>query len=70
MRVFRLSITLGWFCKTLVMRLGGVPVYRRLSPVFMGMIVGTAFSSVFWIAVRIFIWGVGGQDQAISYLPS
>lgn len=70
MRVFWLSIMLGWLCKTLVMRLGGVPVYRRLSPVFMGMIVGTAFSSVFWIAVRMFICGMGEQGRPISFLPS
>ncbi|MDM8009155.1 MAG: hypothetical protein QUV05_23690 [Phycisphaerae bacterium] len=70
MRVFWLSIMLGWLCKTLVMRLGGVPVYRRLTPIFMGMIVGTAFSSVFWIIVRILVYGLGEQGQPISFLPS
>lgn len=70
MRVFWFSIMLGWLCKTLVMRLGGVPVYRRLSPIFMGMIVGTALSSVFWIVVRIVMYGMGEQGQAITFLPS
>lgn len=70
MRVFWLSIMLGWLCKTLVMRLGGVPVYRRLSPLFMGMIVATAFSSVFWILVRMLLFTGTEPGRAISFLPS
>src|SRR5207253_219008 len=34
------SIFLGWGCKTLVMRFGGVNSYRRLMPAFLGLILG------------------------------
>jgi len=70
LRVFWLSIMIGWLCKTLVMRLGGVPVYRKLAPVFMAMIVGTAFSSVFWIVVKIAVYAGGEEGRIISFLPN
>jgi hypothetical protein len=70
MRVFWLSIMIGWLCKTLVMRLGGVPVYRRLAPLFMAMIVGTAFSSAFWIVVKIAMYAGGEEGRIISFLPN
>lgn len=70
MQVFWLSIMIGWLFKWLVMRLGGVPIYRKLQPVFLGMIVGTAFSSVFWAVVKIASYGEGTQGQAVLFLPS
>ncbi len=70
MQVFWLSIMLGWLCKSLVMRLGGVPVYRKLCPLFLGMIVGTTFSSIFWILVKIASYSGGEQGKAIVFLPS
>jgi hypothetical protein len=70
MQVFWLSIMIGWLCKTTVMRLGGVPVYRRLQPLFLGMIVGTTFSSIFWILVKIASYSGGEQGKAILFLPS
>lgn len=69
LQVFWLSILIGWLCKTLVMRLGGVAVYRRLAPMFMAMIVGTAFSSVFWIAVKTILYG-GEPGRAIFFVPN
>ena len=70
MRVFWLSIMIGWLCKTLVMRLGGVPVYRTLRPAFLGMIVGTTFSSMLWILVKIASYSGGEEGRAILFLPS
>jgi len=64
-----LSIMIGWLCKTLVMRLGGVPVYRKLCPAFLGMIVATTFSSVFWILVKIAGHSTG-EAKVILFLPS
>jgi hypothetical protein len=70
MQVFWLSIMIGWLCKWLVMKLGGVRIYRKLSPLFLGMIVGTTFSSVFWIVIKIISYSGGEQGKAILFLPS
>jgi len=70
MQIFWLSIMIGWLCKTLVMRLGGVPVYRKLCPAFLGMIVGTTFSSIFWTLVKIASYSGGEEGKRILFLPS
>ncbi len=69
MRVFWLSILIGWLCKWLVMRLGGVPVYRKLSPLFLGLIVGTTFSSVFWMLVKAATYTGGEKGEPVMFLP-
>lgn len=70
MQVFWLSILIGWACKSLVMRLGGVPLYRKLAPMFLGMIVATTFSSIFWILVKVASYSGGHQGEAILFFPS
>jgi hypothetical protein len=70
LQVFWLSLLIGWLCKWLVMKLGGVPAYRKLQPMFLAMIVGTVFSSVFWIVVKILSYSGGEQGKAILFLPS
>ncbi|MBN1868455.1 hypothetical protein JW916_14325 [Candidatus Sumerlaeota bacterium] len=42
------SIFIGWLLKALILRYGGARVYRSARPVFLGMIMGTVFASVFW----------------------
>jgi hypothetical protein len=44
--------------------------YRKLQPLFLGMIVGTTFSSIFWILVKIASYSGGEQGKAILFLPS
>src|SRR5262249_29114067 len=52
------SFTLGWLIKVFVTRYGGLPLYRRLLPFFLGMIVGDTLHEGFWGLVT---WVTGGR---------
>jgi hypothetical protein len=45
------SIFLGWACKVLVMKFGGVETYRRLIPLCLGLIVGEVVMILLWLLV-------------------
>ncbi|WP_394793405.1 DUF6785 family protein [Armatimonas sp.] len=52
------SILIGWFAKSLVMRYGGMALYKAALPFFLGLIVGDALSAAFWIGMG-YLTGVG-----------
>jgi len=43
------SIFIGWLLKGLVLKYGGVKLYRQLRPLFLGLILGHIFVSGFWV---------------------
>ena len=43
------SIFIGWILKALVLKYGGVTLYRQLRPLFLGLILGHIFVSGFWV---------------------
>ena len=43
------SIFIGWVLKALVLKYGGVTLYRKLRPLFLGFILGHIFVSGFWV---------------------
>jgi hypothetical protein len=45
------SIFLGWMCKGLVMRFGGIDTHRKVTPAFLGIILGDVFMMLFWLAI-------------------
>ncbi len=45
------SILLGWGCKALIMRFGGVESYRRMIPAFLGLILGEVVMILFWLLI-------------------
>lgn len=45
------SILLGWGLKVLLMRFGGIDTYRRLMPVFLGLILGEVTMILFWLII-------------------
>ena len=45
------SVFIAWLLKSLVLKLGGVKVYRRFLPLFMGLIIGQACCGGFWLIV-------------------
>jgi hypothetical protein len=49
------SIFVGWFLKTLVVRLGGYGAFRRLRPVAFGLILGMNVVFVTWLIIHM-IW--------------
>ena len=52
------SVFLAWACKCLILRFGGVALYQRLKPMFVGMVVGFFFGVFFSFAVDYF-WFMG-----------
>ncbi|MAT77364.1 hypothetical protein CMK14_19760 [Candidatus Poribacteria bacterium] len=56
------STLLGWTIKIVLLKFFGVGAYRRLQPLFLGLILGEYFMSAFWIFVglltRVSYWGL------------
>jgi len=52
------SLFLGWLCKWIIVRLGGIQLYRRARPFFLGLILGY-FTGVAVANVIDFIWFPG-----------
>jgi hypothetical protein len=51
------SFFIAWVIKSLVMRYGGIELFRRLSPLMLGMILGEFLSAVFWSILTIPFFG-------------
>ncbi len=60
MRNMWFSVLVAWAAKSLVLRYGGVPVYERSRPFFLGLILGDFFNIAFWLVVEAF---TGVQDH-------
>ena len=54
------SVLVAWLAKTLVMKLGGIRVYRRLMPMFMGFIVGDALMFLILGIIGVIVASQGG----------
>ncbi len=54
MHLVWLPLLLAWCLKWLIVRYGGLPVYRRWLPFFLGLIVGEAIVRVGWVLIG---WG-------------
>ena len=47
------NFLLAWIAKTLILKLGGAGTYRRLVPLFLGMVLGSAMAyDVIWMTIR------------------
>lgn len=63
------SILIGWACKASVMRIGGVAVYNRLRPVFLGLVIGEVFMAGIWMAVGAGVILSGYEALRFVILP-
>jgi hypothetical protein len=45
------SIFLGWLFKKLILKYGGIMLYRRLRPCFLGMILGQIVAGGMWMGI-------------------
>ena len=63
------SIFIGWVCKTSVMRIGGVSIYNRLRPVFLGMVIGEVLMAGVWMAVGAVVRISGFEIGSVRILP-
>ena len=52
------SIFWGWFCKLIVLKIGGIGSYRRFRPLLLGLVLGESFIGGIWIVVGLFT-GIG-----------
>jgi hypothetical protein len=57
------SIALGWAIKLVVLKYGGVPLYRAGRPFFLGLILGQISCVGFWMIVDTITGTVG------NYIP-
>jgi hypothetical protein len=57
------SLFLAWACKAIILRLGGVQLYRKSQPFFVGLLVGYALG-VSLSSVVDMIW-FNGQGHGI-----
>jgi hypothetical protein len=58
------SIFIGWSLKAIILKYGGVRLYRELRPFFLGLVLGHVFVSGFWV-VFDFITGETGNQIPI-----
>ena len=63
------SILIGWACKMMVMRLGGVSLYNRLRPLFLGMVIGEVLMAGIWMAVNACVRFLGYEGSSFAVLP-
>ena len=54
------AVMIGWLIKFFVLRYGGVKLFRRLRPLFMGLILGEFLTAGAWFVVDLLI-GQGFQ---------
>ena len=53
------SILIGWTAKAVILKYGGVPIYRRLRPFFLGLILGQISCSGFWTVIDFIVGETG-----------
>lgn len=51
------SVFISWTAKNLILRFGGIRLYHRVMPLFLGLILGEFMVGGAWVIVRL-IWGV------------
>jgi hypothetical protein len=64
-----LSIFVGWFCKTLIVRFGGAHGYSAAKPFFIGLIVGESMAAGFWMVMGIVLSSMGLPYRVIHIMP-
>ncbi len=50
-KTFWTSIFIGWLCKVVITRYGGVDSYRKAIPLFLGLALGDVAMMLFWIII-------------------
>jgi hypothetical protein len=63
------SLLIGWLAKVFTLRLGGLQGFNAARPVFVGLIVGEAAASSFWLVVSLLMNVLGHPYHPIRLLP-
>jgi len=59
------SVLIGWVVRGVIVLLGGARLYRRLRPVFIGLIIGHILAGVFWFSTAAFLALLGRQYEIV-----
>jgi hypothetical protein len=51
------SVVIAWLAKCLVLRYGGLPLYRKTLPVAIGLIVGDVLNRSLWNVISLLTQG-------------
>ena len=60
-----MPVFIAWMCKTVLIRIGGVSLYRKAKPVFLGLLVGYT-AGVIWSFLVDAIWW-SGQGHSVHW---
>ena len=61
-----LSVFLGWAINLIILRWGGIKVFRAARPVFIGLLVGDSLAGVFWSVVGLYAtWPPGVRYEIL-----
>ncbi len=63
------SVMIGWSIKVLCIHYGGATLFRRLRPLFLGIILGEIFSAVIWTIVPIALILLGHDPRQVGRIP-
>jgi hypothetical protein len=64
------SIFLGWLLKILIVRFGGMGLFRMARNIFIGLIIGEAAAAGFWLIVCLVLSAKGVDYRQIRLFPS
>ena len=54
MQILWFGFFIGWLCNTLVLRYGGMMLFKEVRRVFIGLIVGDITMAIVWLIVGLF----------------
>lgn len=63
------SVLLGYIAKGLTLKLGGATLYRRVTPLFLGLIIGEAAAAFFWLVFNLGRYAFGFDFTQVKLLP-
>ncbi len=53
MKVFWFGFLVAWIIRTVIVRYGGINLYRKFSPLMLGLIIGEFSAAVFWASLHL-----------------
>jgi hypothetical protein len=70
MQTIWLSVFIGWLAKVLVLRFGGMDLFRAARTFFLGLVIGEAAAAGFWLIVSLVRVAMGLDYHAIRLFPA
>jgi hypothetical protein len=64
-----MSVAAGWLLRVALILFGGARLYRRLRPVFIGLIIGEAMAAIIWFSVSGILALYGQPYKIVAILP-